>query len=184
MAHSEIRLWSDGTFSLPMPCSGCGPTREEPHALHCIRATGRSWTERPEQLVEGQSARGLRTAISRAATSRGLTVETVKGDGFVAVGSPKSHAPARGSRHHHQKDSDDEASHPSTRSRTRPRSPRCGIWPRGRVRVSQAAASRNQLSPLARWPRARRTDGLWRYLAWSTSWSCVTNSAGWDVYPP
>jgi len=36
-------------------------------------------------LVEGQSARGLRTAISRAATSRGLNVETVEGDGFVAV---------------------------------------------------------------------------------------------------
>jgi hypothetical protein len=36
-------------------------------------------------LVEGQSARGLRTAISRAATSRGMTVETVAGDGFVAV---------------------------------------------------------------------------------------------------
>jgi len=36
-------------------------------------------------LVEGQSARGLRVAISRAATSRGLTVETVEGDGFVAV---------------------------------------------------------------------------------------------------
>jgi hypothetical protein len=36
-------------------------------------------------LVEGQSARGLRTAISRAASSRGITVETVKGNGFVAV---------------------------------------------------------------------------------------------------
>jgi hypothetical protein len=36
-------------------------------------------------LVEGQSARGLRTAISRAATSRGLSVETLEGDGFVAV---------------------------------------------------------------------------------------------------
>ena len=36
-------------------------------------------------LVEGQSARGLRTAISRAAGSRGLTVETFEGDGFVAV---------------------------------------------------------------------------------------------------
>jgi hypothetical protein len=36
-------------------------------------------------LVEGQSARGLRTAISRAAGSRGLTVETVEGEGFVAV---------------------------------------------------------------------------------------------------
>src|SRR4051794_15742439 len=36
-------------------------------------------------LVEGQSARGLRTAISRAASSRGLSVETVEGDGFVAV---------------------------------------------------------------------------------------------------
>jgi hypothetical protein len=36
-------------------------------------------------LVEGQSARGLRTAISRAAGSRGFTVETVEGEGFVAV---------------------------------------------------------------------------------------------------
>ena len=36
-------------------------------------------------LVEGQSARGPRTAISRAAGSRGLSVETVEGDGFVAV---------------------------------------------------------------------------------------------------
>jgi hypothetical protein len=36
-------------------------------------------------LVEGQSARGLRAAISRAATSRGLTVETFEGEGFVAV---------------------------------------------------------------------------------------------------
>src|SRR5918995_1633363 len=36
-------------------------------------------------LVEGQGARGLRVAISRAATSRGLTVETVEGDDFVAV---------------------------------------------------------------------------------------------------
>jgi hypothetical protein len=36
-------------------------------------------------LVEGQGARGLRTAISRAAGSRGMTVETVEGEGFVAV---------------------------------------------------------------------------------------------------
>jgi hypothetical protein len=36
-------------------------------------------------LVEGQSARGLRTAIIRAATSRGLSVETLEGEGFVAV---------------------------------------------------------------------------------------------------
>jgi len=36
-------------------------------------------------LVEDQSARGLRTAISRAAGSRGLSVETVAGEGFVAV---------------------------------------------------------------------------------------------------
>ena len=35
--------------------------------------------------VEGQSARGLRVAISRAATSRGLSVETLEGEGFVAV---------------------------------------------------------------------------------------------------
>jgi hypothetical protein len=36
-------------------------------------------------LVEGQSARGLRTAISRAASNRGMSVETIEGDGFVAV---------------------------------------------------------------------------------------------------
>ena len=44
-------------------------------------------------LVEGQGARGLRAAISRAASSRGMTVETVEGDGFVAVrkaGEPRS----------------------------------------------------------------------------------------------
>ena len=36
-------------------------------------------------LVEGQSGRGLRTAISRAVASHGLSVEAVGGDGFVAV---------------------------------------------------------------------------------------------------
>jgi len=36
-------------------------------------------------LVDGQSARSLRTATSRAAGSRGLSVETLEGDGFVAV---------------------------------------------------------------------------------------------------
>ena len=36
-------------------------------------------------LVDGQSARGLRTAISRAAGSRDLRVETLEGEGFVAV---------------------------------------------------------------------------------------------------
>ena len=40
-------------------------------------------------LVEGQSARGLRTAISRTPTSRGLSVETVEGEGFVAVRKPE-----------------------------------------------------------------------------------------------
>lgn len=36
-------------------------------------------------LGSEQSARGLRVAISRVATSRGLSVETVAGDGFVDV---------------------------------------------------------------------------------------------------
>jgi hypothetical protein len=36
-------------------------------------------------LLEGQSARGLRVAISRAATRRGMNVETLSGEGFVAV---------------------------------------------------------------------------------------------------
>jgi hypothetical protein len=49
-------------------------------------------------LVEGQSARGLRTAISRAASSRGMTVETVEGNGFVAVrkaDAPRARKPAQ-----------------------------------------------------------------------------------------
>ena len=36
-------------------------------------------------LVDEQSARGLRVAISRAAFARGMSVETLEGDGFVAV---------------------------------------------------------------------------------------------------
>ena len=36
-------------------------------------------------LVDGQSARGLRTAISRAAGSHGLKVETLEAEGFVAI---------------------------------------------------------------------------------------------------
>jgi hypothetical protein len=47
-------------------------------------------------LVEGQSARGLRTAISRTAESRGLTVETVEGEGFVAVRKVEEPRPRKG----------------------------------------------------------------------------------------
>ena len=47
-------------------------------------------------LVEGQSTRGLRTAISRADTSRGLSVETIEGDGFVAVRKADASGPQRG----------------------------------------------------------------------------------------
>src|SRR4051812_46708254 len=36
-------------------------------------------------LVQGQSARGMQAAISRAAGSHGIDVETVAGDGFVGV---------------------------------------------------------------------------------------------------
>ena len=53
-------------------------------------------------LVEGQSARGLRTAISRAATSRGLTVETVEGRASSPSRRPTSPGPGRGSRPHHK----------------------------------------------------------------------------------
>jgi hypothetical protein len=42
-------------------------------------------------LAAGQTARGLRVAIARAASSRGLSVETMEGAGFVAV--RKSTAP-------------------------------------------------------------------------------------------
>ena len=36
-------------------------------------------------MWEGQGGRSLRTAISWAAFSRGMSVETVEGDGFLAV---------------------------------------------------------------------------------------------------
>src|SRR5215207_5641066 len=47
-------------------------------------------------LVEGQGARGLRVAISRAATSRGLTVETLEGEGFVAARKVEEPRPRKG----------------------------------------------------------------------------------------
>ena len=47
-------------------------------------------------LVEGQNARGLHTAISRAATSCGLTVETVEGEGFIAVRKTDEPRPRKG----------------------------------------------------------------------------------------
>lgn len=36
-------------------------------------------------VEEGQNAKGLRIAIARAATRQGLNVETLAGDGFIAV---------------------------------------------------------------------------------------------------
>lgn len=50
-------------------------------------------------LEAGQTARGLRVAIARAASSRGLSVETMEGDGFVAVrraAAPRVRKPATG----------------------------------------------------------------------------------------
>jgi hypothetical protein len=61
-------------------------------------------------LVEEQSARGLRTAISRAATSRGLSVETVEGEGFAAVRKSDELRPRKGK----------QASSASQRRRGRP----------------------------------------------------------------
>jgi hypothetical protein len=59
--------------------------RKTDPAMHALLAEVETGRPVRVQLMEGQSARGLRTAISRAATSRGMTVETVEGDGFVAV---------------------------------------------------------------------------------------------------
>jgi hypothetical protein len=47
-------------------------------------------------LEAGQGARGLRTAISRAASSRGLKVETLEGEGFVAVRKAEEARAGRG----------------------------------------------------------------------------------------
>jgi len=60
-------------------------TRKTDPAMVALLAEVESGRPVRVPLVEGQSARGLRTAISRAATSRGLNVETVEGEGFVAV---------------------------------------------------------------------------------------------------
>ena len=60
-------------------------TRKTDPAMVALLAEVESGRPVRVPLVQGQSARGLRTAISRAATSRGLSVETVEGEGFVAV---------------------------------------------------------------------------------------------------
>ena len=62
-----------------------------------------------------------------------MTVETVEGEGFVAV--RKADEPrTRGSRRLPLKASDDAAGHPSAMSKTRPRSPRLmKVCPRERV---------------------------------------------------
>ena len=108
--------------------------RKTDPAMVALLAEGEAGRPVRLPLVEGQGARGLRTAISRAATSRGLTVETVEGTGSWRCGRPTSRAPGRGGRHLRRKGSDGEAGHPSVRSKTRPRSNRCGIWRRGRAR--------------------------------------------------
>ncbi len=52
---------------------------------------------RPQRvpLGEDQSARGLRVSIARAAGRRGLSVETVEGNGFVAVRRADRPSPAK-----------------------------------------------------------------------------------------
>src|SRR5215212_5348270 len=55
-------------------------TRKTDPAMVALLAEVESGRPVRVPLVEGQSARGLRTA-----TSRGLNVETVEGEGFVAV---------------------------------------------------------------------------------------------------
>src|SRR5688500_16930175 len=93
-----LRPWSTREILLPVKIEFFEPLSEEEfRALQQQKARTTDpamvalltevETGRPVRvpLVLGQSARGLRTAISRAATSRGLTVETVEGEGFVAV---------------------------------------------------------------------------------------------------
>ena len=52
---------------------------------------------RPQRvpLGEGQNAKGARIAISRAAGRRGLSVETVEGDGFIGVTNVEAPTPRR-----------------------------------------------------------------------------------------
>ena len=60
-------------------------TRKTDPAMVALLAEVESGRPVRVPLVQGQSARGLRTAISRAAGSRGLNAETLEGDGFVTV---------------------------------------------------------------------------------------------------
>jgi hypothetical protein len=91
-------------------------------------------------LVEGQSARGLRTAISRTASSRGMSVETVEGVASSRCGRPMSHDPARESRRQRRTGSVNAVGHRSAAIRTRLRTPRCGISLLEKVDASRATA--------------------------------------------
>jgi len=66
-------------------CCGAGIVGKTDPAITALLAEVETGRPVRVPLLEGQSARSLCTAISRAARSRGLSVETVEGEGFVAV---------------------------------------------------------------------------------------------------
>ena len=72
-------------------------TRGNPEMLELLQRVQAGQAVRVP-LEGGQSARGLRVAISRAAKQLGLSVETIEGDGFVAVSKAPDGAPSRGRR--------------------------------------------------------------------------------------
>ncbi len=99
-------------------------------------------------LVEGQSARGLRTAIARAASSRGFSVETLEGEGFVAVRQAEQ-PPVRKTTQSASGQGKRRGGPRSGRSRTRPRLPRCRMGPLERARASRVATGDKRFVPFA-----------------------------------
>jgi hypothetical protein len=82
-------------------------------------------------MVEGPPPRRLRTAISRAATSRSTTVETVKGEGFVAVRKVDEPRSRKGKQVSSPEGQRHRGRPPKHREQV---AARCKIWPLGRVR--------------------------------------------------
>src|SRR6476660_3477937 len=77
--------FSDAEFDALRQKPGSTTDRTTDRAMVALLAEVKTGQPMRVPLAQGQSARGMRTAISRAAGSRGINVETVTGDGFVAV---------------------------------------------------------------------------------------------------
>ena len=150
--HMPVRIRSFETFSEDDEFTALREQKSRKTDSAMVALLDEIATGRPVRvpLVEGQSARGLRTAISRAAGSRGLSVETVEGEGFVAVRKAADEPRSRmGKQSPSIEGPDGEADHRSVRRGRGRKSPRCGIQPLGRARTnrSRQAVATSRHSP-------------------------------------